>query len=116
MKKSSAFVMVVPGLVILVVCLFLPLLKVLNYTLFAGEYPLSSYVDFFLDEYYLKIFVHREGGGYYDGGMYGGRCSDRVFYQPVRQKMAGNPSCGFHFPDDDKFCHPKLRMDQYPGK
>ena len=29
MKKSSAFVMVVPGLVILVVCLFLPLLKVL---------------------------------------------------------------------------------------
>ena len=46
MKKSSAFVMVVPGLVILVVCLFLPLLKVLVPTLFAGEYPLSSYVDF----------------------------------------------------------------------
>ena len=57
MKKSSAFVMVVPGLVILVVCLFLPLLKVLVPTLFAGEYPLSSYVDFFLDEYYLKIFA-----------------------------------------------------------
>ena len=29
MKKSSAFVMVVPGLVILAVCLFLPLLRVL---------------------------------------------------------------------------------------
>ena len=57
MKKSSAFVMVVPGLVILVVCLFLPLLKVLVPTLFASEYPLSSYVDFFLDEYYLKIFA-----------------------------------------------------------
>ena len=57
MKKSSAFVMVVPGLVILAVCLFLPLLRVLVPTLFAGEYPFNSYVDFFRDEYYLKIFA-----------------------------------------------------------
>ena len=56
MKKSSAFIMVVPGLVILAVCLFLPLLRVLIPTLSAGDYPLSSYVEFFRDEYYLKIF------------------------------------------------------------
>ena len=42
MKKSSAFVMVVPGLVILAVCLFLPLLRVLVPTLFAGEYAFNS--------------------------------------------------------------------------
>lgn len=57
MKKRSAFVMVVPGLVILAVCLFLPLLRVLIPTLHTGEYPLSAYVEFFQDEYYLKIFI-----------------------------------------------------------
>lgn len=57
MKKSSAFVMVVPGLVILAVCLFLPLLKVLIPSLHGGAYPFSAYVEFFQDEYYLKIFV-----------------------------------------------------------
>ena len=57
MKKSSAFIMVVPGLVILAVCLFLPLLRVILPTIPAGEYPLSSYVEFFTDEYYLKIFL-----------------------------------------------------------
>lgn len=57
MKKSSAFVMVVPGLVILAVCLFLPLLKVLIPSLQGGAYPFSAYVKFFQDEYYLKIFV-----------------------------------------------------------
>ena len=57
MKKRSAFVMVVPGLVILTVCLFLPLLRVLIPTLPTGEYPLSAYVEFFQDEYYRKIFI-----------------------------------------------------------
>ncbi len=57
MKKSSAFVMVVPGLVILAVFLFLPLLKVLVPTLGSGDYPFSAYVEFFRDGYYRKIFV-----------------------------------------------------------
>ena len=56
MKKSSAFIMVVPGLVILAVCLFLPLLRVIVPTFSDGEYPFSSYVSFFQDEYYLTIF------------------------------------------------------------
>lgn len=57
MKKRSAFVMIIPGLVILAVCLFLPLLRVLIPSLHTGEYPLSAYVSFFQDEYYRKIFV-----------------------------------------------------------
>lgn len=57
MKKSSAFVMVVPGLVILSVCLFFPLLRVLIPTLSMGEYPFHVYVEFFQDAYYLKIFI-----------------------------------------------------------
>lgn len=57
MKKSSAYILVVPGLAILAVCLFLPLLRVLIPTIPAGDYPFSSYVEFFRDEYYLKIFV-----------------------------------------------------------
>lgn len=57
MKKSNAFVMVIPGLVILSVCLFFPLLKVLIPTLSIGEYPLQAYAEFFQDGYYLKIFL-----------------------------------------------------------
>lgn len=57
MKKSSAFIMVVPGLVILAVCLFLPLLKVLVPSFNTGDYPFSAYLDFFKDGYYLKIFL-----------------------------------------------------------
>lgn len=57
MKKSTAFIMVVPGLVILAVCLFLPLFRVLIPTLNSGSYPFSAYVEFFQDEYYLKIFL-----------------------------------------------------------
>ncbi len=57
MKKSSAFIMVVPGLVILAVCLFLPLLRVLIPSFQTGDYPFSAYVEFFQDEYYLKIFM-----------------------------------------------------------
>ncbi|SET88781.1 ABC transporter permease [Lacrimispora sphenoides] len=57
MKKSSAFIMVVPGLVMLAVCLFLPLLRVLIPSFHTGDYPFSAYVEFFQDEYYLKIFM-----------------------------------------------------------
>ena len=42
MKKSSAWCMLVPGLVILFLFLMI---------------PFSAYVDFFKDEYYRKIFL-----------------------------------------------------------
>ena len=57
MKKSSALIMLVPGLVILLVCLAIPLLRVLAPSIFSGDYPFSFYVDFFKDGYYLKIFL-----------------------------------------------------------
>lgn len=56
MKKQTMFLMVIPGLVILFVCMALPLLRVIWPTLFQGDYPLSAYVSFFQDDYYLKIF------------------------------------------------------------
>jgi len=56
MKKNSAFLIVVPGLIIVFICLGLPLFKVLLPTIFQGNYPASSYVEFFQDAYYLKIF------------------------------------------------------------
>ena len=57
MKKSSALIMLVPGLVILLLCLAIPLLRVLAPSIFSGDYPFSFYVDFFKDGYYLKIFL-----------------------------------------------------------
>lgn len=57
MKKSSAWIMLVPGLVILLVCLAIPLLRVLAPSIFFEGYPFQSYVEFFKDEYYLKIFL-----------------------------------------------------------
>lgn len=56
MKKSSAYIMIVPGLVILIVCMFVPLLRVIMPTFFQDNSFAGSYVQFFKDEYYLKIF------------------------------------------------------------
>ena len=55
MKKSSTWMMLAPGLIILLLCLGLPLISVLAPTFTAGQYPLSVYVEFFQDEYYRKI-------------------------------------------------------------
>lgn len=57
MKRRSVLMMIVPGLVILFISLAMPLLKVIMPTVFEGSYPLSSYIEFFKDEYYLKIFL-----------------------------------------------------------
>jgi putative spermidine/putrescine transport system permease protein len=57
MKKRNVFMMIVPGLVILFISLAIPLLKVIMPTVFEGSYPFSSYIEFFKDEYYLKIFL-----------------------------------------------------------
>ena len=55
MKKRSTWMMLAPGLIILLLCLGLPLISVLAPTFTAGQYPLSAYVEFFQDEYYRKI-------------------------------------------------------------
>ena len=55
MKKSSTWMMLAPGLIILLLCLGLPLISVLAPTFTAGQYPRSAYVEFFQDEYYRKI-------------------------------------------------------------
>ena len=55
MKKSSTWMMLAPGLIILLLCLGLPLISVLAPTFTAAQYPLSAYVEFFQDEYYRKI-------------------------------------------------------------
>lgn len=55
MKKSSTWMILAPGLIILLLCLGLPLISVLAPTFTAGQYPLSAYVEFFQDEYYRKI-------------------------------------------------------------
>lgn len=57
MKKRSAVIMLTPGLVILLVCLAIPMLKVLAPSIFSGDYPFSFYVEFFQEEYYRKILM-----------------------------------------------------------
>ena len=56
MKKTSTWLMLAPGLLILLACLAMPLLKVLVPTFTEGEGPLDLYVKFFQDSYYRKIF------------------------------------------------------------
>ena len=55
MKRSSTWMMLAPGLIILLVCLALPLVTVLAPTFTEGDAPFRSYVQFFQDEYYRKI-------------------------------------------------------------
>lgn len=46
MKKSSAWFMLTPGLVILFLFLAIPLLRVLFPSIFSGAYPFDAYVGF----------------------------------------------------------------------
>ena len=55
MKRSSTWMMLAPGLIILLVCLALPLVTVLAPTFTEGDATFRSYVQFFQDEYYRKI-------------------------------------------------------------
>ena len=57
MKKRTTWMMLAPGLVILLICLAVPLIKVIAPPFTAGDYPFSAYVQFFQDEYYRKIFL-----------------------------------------------------------
>lgn len=56
MKKNSAYVLMVPGFVLLLLFLMLPLCSILWPTIFSNELSLDQYISFFQDEYYLEIF------------------------------------------------------------
>lgn len=58
MKKSSAWFMLIPGLVILFLFLAIPLLRVLFPSIFSGAYPFDAYVGFSrmsITETYLSV-------------------------------------------------------------
>lgn len=56
MKKNSAYVLMVPGFVLLLLFLMLPLCSILWPTIFNNGLSLEQYISFFQDEYYLEIF------------------------------------------------------------
>ena len=58
MKKNSAYILMVPGFVLLLLFLMLPLCSTLLPTVFNNGFSLNQYIAFFKDEYYLEIF-HR---------------------------------------------------------
>lgn len=57
MKKKNAFLIVFPGIVLLIVTMVIPLFQVIFPTILGEGYPFQSYVEFLKDEYYLKIFI-----------------------------------------------------------
>lgn len=56
MKKNSAYILMVPGFVLLLLFLMLPLCSTLWPTVFDHGFSLNQYIEFFKDEYYLEIF------------------------------------------------------------
>ncbi len=56
MKKNSAYVLMVPGFILLLFFLMLPLCSTLWPTVFNDGLSLNQYITFFQDEYYLEIF------------------------------------------------------------
>lgn len=56
MKKSMKYLLLVPGIVMLVVFLVMPLLSIIMPTVFDQGFTLKAYIDFFKDPYYMQIF------------------------------------------------------------
>lgn len=56
MKKSMKYLLLVPGIVMLVVFLVMPLLSIIMPTVFDQGFTLKAYVEFFKDPYYMQIF------------------------------------------------------------
>lgn len=56
MKKNSAYILMVPGFVLLLLFLMLPLYSTLWPTVFNNGFSLNQYIAFFKDEYYLEVF------------------------------------------------------------
>lgn len=57
MKKSVKYLLLVPGLVMLVVFLVMPLLSIIMPTVFDQGFSLKAYTNFFTDPYYMQIFA-----------------------------------------------------------
>lgn len=57
MKKSMPYLFLLPGIVLLIFFLMVPLITILWPTLFPDGFSLSAYTSFFTDEYYMEILV-----------------------------------------------------------
>ena len=56
-KKNIAYGLMVPGFVLILFFLMLPLISTLWPTIFDGQISFSQYTSFFTDEYYVDIFT-----------------------------------------------------------
>lgn len=57
MKNKIPYLFLLPGIVLLLFFLFLPLVSVLWPTIFPDGLSLSAYIEFFKDEYYMEILM-----------------------------------------------------------
>lgn len=57
MKNKIPYLFLLPGIVLLLFFLFLPLVSVLWPTIFPDGLSLSAYIAFFKDEYYMEILI-----------------------------------------------------------
>lgn len=57
MRKSAAYGFLVPGIVLLIFFLMVPLFSILWPTIFPDGFSLSAYTSFFQDEYYMEILI-----------------------------------------------------------
>lgn len=57
MKKSIPYLFLMPGIVLLLLFLMMPLVSILWPTIFPDGFSLSSYLTFFQDEYYMEILL-----------------------------------------------------------
>ena len=57
MKNKIPYLFLLPGIVLLLFFLFLPLVSVLWPTIFPDGLSLSAYIAFFKDEYYMEILM-----------------------------------------------------------
>ena len=57
MKNKLYWLLLLPGLILLVFFLVIPLFNTLFPTVYDGGFTLSKYVEFFKDEYYVSILI-----------------------------------------------------------
>ena len=58
MKKRSVYLLLIPGLIVILLFLFLPILNTTIPTFFQSkQLTIKKYVDFFKDDYYMSILI-----------------------------------------------------------
>ncbi len=57
MKKQLPYLLLMPGSILLIVFLILPLIKVLFPTIYEGTFTVKNYREFFQDAYFMKILI-----------------------------------------------------------